>query len=725
MAITASKSINLYTKAYPSSVPYVLTVSFEETGTSTANNTSTISITGSIKSTGQAWDSNYDNYLKIYWYDNNSGKETLIKTSSAFQDLTKNTSKSVTGSTTVTHKSDGTLSGYAKVYFDAGSTFNYIPVDSSVSTATTTLTTIPRTSSFTLSASSCYAGNNITFNISRASSSFTHKLFYKIGSGSWIEITNGVATSYTWTVPVNLIITTGNQSTAITVSVDTYSGSTYIGYTTQSFTLTPYGASTISSTSGNTIGGAMTISISRNNANFTHTVVYYYGNASGTIATGVGTSATWSTIPMDLCSQTPNATSGTGTLYVYTYYGSTQIGSAQSKSFTINVPSSVVPTFSALNLTRVDNGVPSSWGVYVQGYSKVTASVSGASGSYGSTISSYCISGDGKTVNASSLTSGVLASSGKYSFSAYVKDSRGRQSGTKTNSITVCAYSKPSISLKAVRCNEDETVSSSGTYLKVTCSFSYASVEGKNTITRSVSCNGVSNTTFASGSTFRLDANCAITNTYTVTATIKDALGNTSTATYFIPTAERIMNVKPNGKGVAFGGFATEDAVLKSYWDLKVEANVYSATGTISKSDRNKKKDFTEFDERYESLFMGLKPQLYRFVDGTSGRLHSGFVSQDVEQSLENNGLTALDFAGFCKDESFEEERANGRIRLIRKLDENGEQIYDYALRYEEFIALNTYMIQRQQKIIETQQEQIDILQNQIDELKVLIGSKG
>ena len=428
---------------------------------------------------------------------------------------------------------------------------------------------------------------------------------------------------------------------------------------------------------------------------------------------------------MDLCSQTPSATSGTGTLYITTYYGSTQIGSRQSKSFNLNVPSSVVPTFSALNLTREDNGVPSSWGVYVQGYSKVKASVSGASGSYGSTISSYCISGNGQTVNASSLTSGVLASSGTYSFSAYVKDSRGRQSTTKTNSITVCAYSKPSISLRAVRCTEDETVSSSGTYLKVTCSFSYASVEGKNTITRSVSCNGVSNTTFASGSTFRLDANCAITNTYTVTATIKDALGNTSTATYFIPTAERIMNVKPNGKGVAFGGFATEDAVLKSYWDLKVEANVYSATGTISKSDRNKKKDFTEFDERYESLFMGLKPQLYRFVDGTSGRLHSGFVSQDVEQSLINNGLTALDFAGFCKDESFEEERANGRIRLIRKLDENGEQIYDYALRYEEFIALNTHMIQRQQKIIETQQEQIDILQNQIDELKVLISSKG
>ena len=602
MAITASKSVNLYTKAYPSSLPYVLSVSFEETATSTTNNTSTISIKGSIKSTGQSWDSNYDCCLKIYWYDNNTGEEKLINTSETFQDLSKNASKSVTGSITVTHKNDGTLSGYAKAFFDAGSTFNYIPVDTSVATSTTALTKIPRQSSFGTVTGSVI-GSEITIKINRNSDSFTHSLWYSFGDLTWQGIASGVETSKTFTPPLNL------------------------------------------------------------------------------------------------CSQIPNATSGTLKLILRTYNGSTQIGSDVTKSITVSVPSSVVPTMGKPTATLIDN-TADKLGVYCQNYSKTKISIVDAAGAYGSTIKAYKITGAGYSSSESTLTTGILNTSGKLTFTCTITDSRGRYF-TDTVEITVYAYTTPTLSITAKRCNSDGSINSGGTYVLITPVYEIASVNGKNGVKSGPTATGNNNTKTgsSSGTSFILGSEeypFKVTDTYRITVTITDKVGGTTPKYADIPTDIRTINIKKSGKGIAFGGFATEENVIKSYWDLKVEGNVYSSTGTISQSDRNKKKDFVNFDERYESLFMELKPQLFRFVDGSSGRLHSGFVSQDVEQSLINNGLSALDFAGFCKDKSFYTYEDNkGIVRRSRKVDVNGNQIYDYSLRYEEFIAMNTHMIQK------------------------------
>jgi hypothetical protein len=110
---------------------------------------------------------------------------------------------------------------------------------------------------------------------------------------------------------------------------------------------------------------------------------------------------------------------------------------------------------------------------------------------------------------------------------------------------------------------------------------------------------------------------------------------------------------------------------------------VYAASSDIITSDREKKNSIHYGLGAYEELYRRLRPVSYKFNDGTSGRTHLGFISQDVEASLEDSKLTSLDFAGFIKSP---------------KLDENGETMegkYDYALRYEEFIALNTHMIQQ------------------------------
>ncbi|KFN86493.1 hypothetical protein H702_09285, partial [Streptococcus equinus JB1] len=85
-------------------------------------------------------------------------------------------------------------------------------------------------------------------------------------------------------------------------------------------------ASSISDMTG-TLGSAMTININRKDSSFTHTVKYNFGALSGTIATGVGTSVSW-TPPLNLATAMPKKTSDWGNITVDTYNGSNKIGSA-------------------------------------------------------------------------------------------------------------------------------------------------------------------------------------------------------------------------------------------------------------------------------------------------------------------------------------------------------------------------------------------------------------
>ena len=96
----------------------------------------------------------------------------------------------------------------------------------------------------------------------------------------------------------------------------------------------------------------------------------------------------------------------------------------------------------------------------------------------------------------------------------------------------------------------------------------------------------------------------------------------------------------------------------------------------ISSSDRRIKKDIIDFDDRYEVLFNKLKPRNYRYVDGNKGRVHSGFIAQEVTNAIEEAKMTLDEVAYVCAFENKE-----------------GETYY--GLRYEELIAINTWQIQK------------------------------
>lgn len=333
------------------------------------------------------------------------------------------------------------------------------------------------------------------------------------------------------------------------------------------------------SASAVTMGNATTISITRASSSFTHTLKYTFGDTSGTIATKTtSTSVSW-TPAVSLANQIPNATSGTCTITCTTYNGSTSIGS-KTCTLKLTVPSTVVPTITSLTVERVDGTVPSSWGIYVQSKSKASLTINGAAGSYGSTISSYSISGGGYSGTASTLTTGYLNTSGTITFTAKVTDSRGRVSAEATVSISVVAYSAPSFSsYLSQRCLSDGTLNDEGTYVKGTVSYSYSSCSSKNTITRTTSYKKSTDSSwtdasasFSSGTAFTFGGgNLSADYSYDIKYTIADAF--TSISVYdVVSTAAVVMDFKAGGKGVAVGKVSEFDDTFEvsEKWDVKV-----------------------------------------------------------------------------------------------------------------------------------------------------------
>ena len=107
-------------------------------------------------------------------------------------------------------------------------------------------------------------------------------------------------------------------------------------------------------------------------------------------------------------------------------------------------------------------------------------------------------------------------------------------------------------------------------------------------------------------------------------------------------------------------------------------------------------------------------------------RVHIGAISQDVEESMKSLKISDIEFAGFCKDvkkKSHIDE--NGKCIEIVDLDENGNEQYNYGLRYGEFIMLNTHMIQKAYKKIETQQQEIEELKKSVSFLMKEIERLG
>lgn len=126
-------------------------------------------------------------------------------------------------------------------------------------------------------------------------------------------------------------------------------------------------------------------------------------------------------------------------------------------------------------------------------------------------------------------------------------------------------------------------------------------------------------------------------------------------------------------------------------------AGGYSSGGWKTTSDRRKKKDFRKLleDDRFERFFELLQPMEYRLIENDE-KMHIGFVAQDVEQAMTDCDISENEFYGL-EHAVFSEKDFESNEEWEKFLEQNGGANDMYTLCYQEFIALNTAMIQKLQ----------------------------
>lgn len=354
----------------------------------------------------------------------------------------------------------------------------------------------------------------------------------------------------------------------------------------QALTTIPRATTPTLSASSVNMGASITINMPRASGSFDHTLTYKFGSATGTIGSDLATSKAW-TVPLSLASQIPNGTSGTCTITCKTYNGSTLIGT-KTVSFTAKVPSSVVPSISALTVSEATAGLNSQFGAYVQNKSKLKVAIT-AAGNYSSTIKSYKTTVAGKSYTASSFTSGVLTSSGTVTISTTVTDSRGR-TATKSTTVTVQAYTAPKISkFSAVRTNAG---------VQVAMNFAITSLGEKNTKAYVLSYKTKTSSTWvvlASGSVYSYNSTQTFAEgfsseaSYDLQLTVTDYFGESAAATAYaeIPTAFTLLDFNASGKGVAFGKVSEIDDQMEIDMDLNIYRNIFMGGNKRANDEKN------------------------------------------------------------------------------------------------------------------------------------------
>lgn len=221
-------------------------------------------------------------------------------------------------------------------------------------------------------------------------------------------------------------------------------------------------ASTSSNISG-TLGSAVTINITRQMSTFKHNLKYDFKGSTGTIATGVDTSYSW-TLPTSFADLLPNDLSGTGMLIVETLSGSTVIGENRY-TITATIPNTATykPTLASVSLSDANTVTGSliTGTNFVRILSRPKVTFGTATGKNGATIKSYNaeVVGKNKFITGNGSNFDMLDFTGSAVIRATVTDSRGLTSAPVDTTINVLDYFLPqTISLKITRAQSDPNI---------------------------------------------------------------------------------------------------------------------------------------------------------------------------------------------------------------------------------------------------------------------------
>lgn len=342
------------TKIYTSSTVqyYNLRIVLTETGTSVSNNTSTVQYDLYIDA-GSTYFSTVKVGAKVV-IDGTTVLNRAYSSSSQYSCERNSSVKIATGTTTISHGSDGKKSITASSISATCSSAGIVPTITVTGSGNAwELTDIARASSVSISTNTTILGQARTITITKSDSTYRHKLYYKFSTqSSYTAITSSYITGTTqsFTPPASLssLVPTNSKSATGTIKCETFtsSGTTVIGTSTCTFTGT-IPATTPTLSGGTWIGDALTINMSsRASSSLTHTLTYKFATQTSatTIVSGNGDSSyTWTPTStqkknMVQAVATDNA-SGSGTITCTTYNGTATVGST-TKTWTGKIPAS-------------------------------------------------------------------------------------------------------------------------------------------------------------------------------------------------------------------------------------------------------------------------------------------------------------------------------------------------------------------------------------------------
>lgn len=476
----------------------------------------------------------------------------------------------------------------------------------------------------------------------------TAKYYVSINGGaeSVYSVTYTLPQNSTKTIVDKTITVTHNGDGTGTVRVRTWmdtsiSAGVVEKSTTLNLTTIPR-ASSITSALARTLGEACSVSWTPLSNKFTYKLNFSIGgwnHTTGVIKPNRTTAYTYTgyTLPLDVANQLPNASKGNVAVILATYSddnGTVQVGSNATATFQITVPNneSTQPTVSSMSVSPSSNLSSPYNGLYIQGHSKVKATL-GFGTKYGASVVASSITVNGKSYD-SPYESDILSQPGKVSIKATVKDSRGFY-GTNYKEIEVIPYNKPYITAKSnensvivARCDASANFTESGTFLKIKAKVAFSKVisngvqknygnikfryrkEGGAYSSWQTILNGRTDNSDEVITAPLLNGALDTKSNYQVQVIATDDLYDSEPVTIAIASDSVYMDRPAGGKSMGLGGYSSGDGNLDIHWKTK-------ARGGLSL-----------FDSKGDEIPLGSTMPLPR------GQLASGYNPDSLESGV-------------------------------------------------------------------------------------------
>lgn len=454
--------------------------------------------------------------------------------------------------------------------------------------------------------------------------------------------TYGVNLTLSSTIPTRQYYNFKGWATSSSGSVVYAAGGTYSANAAVTlYAVWELAAAPLTSVSNTEVGSNGTASWTKLDNAHSYKLVLACGSApSVTVNSAAGTTSCSFTIPNTWLNYITDSASATATATLTTYNGDTALGST-TMGFTVTVPSSIKPTIDGFTVAPYStNATVTSWGVFVQGFTKADLAVSATPGT-GATISAITFSGPGisQTGTGTTARSDILNTPGTATFTVTVIDSRGR-SATATVSATVYSYAAPVvISIGTMRADADGTTNNgTGDYLKLTPVYSLSSVNGNNSFTAQTisyyahgSSTPLATVSCVSGTTYGPPSNMWAINladAYDIVVELTDALGSSVGGAVTLPSAGGIWYGRGNdrlglGKAPAGPGLWIDWAMyLNERAGSTIHYGVVDGTSTAT-------------------AFTATIPGISEYYDGLTIMLKNGVVTSAAGFTINVNGLGA------------------------------------------------------------------------------------